>query len=85
MHRMREINFPILADNDGSFSRSLGVLNLKTKGSCRALAILNPDYQLLYMAVNNETVFSEPGQIIQQIKQYRNQSQVNYHFIGYHS
>ena len=60
MIRLKGIKFPVIADIDGELSRSFGVLNISSGCSARALAVLDPQFNLVHLAVNNEQTFSSP-------------------------
>ena len=69
-HHLRGIKFPIIADRDGTMSKSFGVLKTSNNEFCaaRALAILNEKRETVFLAINNEKTASDPDNIMDLIK-----------------
>ena len=70
-HHLRGIRFPIIADRDGTMSRSFGVLKTSSNNefcAARALAILNEKRETVFLTINNEKTASDPDNIMDLIK-----------------
>jgi len=64
MNRMKGIKFPVISDINGEISRSFGTLDIDKKSASRAVAVVSPDYKLVYLKIKNESTFSNPEAMV---------------------
>jgi alkyl hydroperoxide reductase subunit AhpC len=50
------INYPLLSDENGNLSKTLGILNTETQKSQRATFILNPECKVEFIMINSQNV-----------------------------
>ena len=67
MESLQEVNFPVISDRDGDFSRAFGILKVNNEkfGAARALVILDTDGRMVHMTLHNEQARSYPDKVLE--------------------